>query len=135
MRVWQYFLSIGFAALLSVAPLQQGFAAGFEVHPLKIETTSGLGTLSVSNPGDVRIYIEGIIYRWSQNAEGADVLDAAPGAVVSPPAIWVEPHTEYRIRFQVPKAPPKGEGYYRILLTQIPVPKAAVGDHVMIAVT
>lgn len=125
----------GLLALLCLVPFAQGFAAGFEVRPVLVETGNGLGLLTVSNPGDTRIYIQGTLYRWSHNADGVDALAEAPDAIVSPPATWLEPKSEYRIRIKVPKAPPGQELAFRLLLTEVPERDAITSGSVVMAVT
>lgn len=84
--------------LLWVAPLTHVFAAGFEVRPVLVETTDGLGSLTVSNPGETRIYIQGTLRAWSYDDDGVEQLIDASNVIVSPPATWIEPESEYRFR-------------------------------------
>jgi fimbrial chaperone protein len=123
---------IGAAAVMAPAAAS---AEGFEMRPLLIETSDGLGSLTVSNPGNRRIYIEASIYKWLKGPDGADVLEPSPDAIVSPPATWLEPRSEYRVRLRVPTPPPGKELPFRLVLTQVPSRDDIVSGHVVLAVT
>ncbi|MGA7966888.1 MAG: fimbria/pilus periplasmic chaperone [Gammaproteobacteria bacterium] len=123
------------AALLWLAPLAQVFAAGFEVRPVLVETADGLGTLTVSNPGATRLYIQGTLYRWSYDTDGVQVLAAVPNVIVSPPATWIKPGSEYRFRLKVPQAAPGQELSFRLLLSEVPTRDTITNGAVMMTVT
>jgi fimbrial chaperone protein len=121
--------------LLWLAPLAQVFAAGFEIRPVLVETTDGLGVLTVSNPGATRIYLQGTLYGWSYSADGVEVLEAISNVIVSPPATWIEPSSEYRFRLRVPQAAPGQELSFRLLLAEVPTRDAFTNGAVVMAVT
>lgn len=124
-----------FVILLCVVPLSQGFAAGFDVRPVMLETDNGLAAVTVSNPGANRIYVQGTIYGWSYNAAGVGELAVVPDVIVSPPATWIEPGSEYRFRLSVPEASPGDELSYRLLLAEVPTRKALTSGAVVMIVT
>lgn len=63
------------------------------------------------------------------------MLEPSTDAIVSPPATWLEPHGEYRIRLRVPTPPPGKELPFRLVLTQVPSREDIVSGHVVLAVT
>ncbi len=123
------------AGMALIALSQPAGAAGFAVHPLLVETQDGSGELSVSNPGDRRLYVEASIFRWSHDADGKDVLERVSEAIASPPAAWVEAGAEYRFRILVPQAKVGEEGSYRVLLAQVPSRGELASGQVTMAVT
>ncbi len=125
----------GAATLVAAFVPTAAFAGGFEVRPLAVESGDGTGALTVSNPGERRTYVEASIFRWTNGADGADVLESAPDAVVSPPAIWLEAEAEYRFRFKVPKADPGAEGTWRVVFTQVPSRDDLVSGHIVFAIS
>src|SRR3981081_2568764 len=65
-------------------------AAGFHARPVIIETQGGnVASITVTNPGDRKIYLQNTVHEWRQDPSGQDVLTEASAAIVSPPGIWV----------------------------------------------
>ena len=121
--------------LLWLAPLTQVFPAGLEVRPVLVETTDGLAALTIRNTGATRIYLQGTLYGWSYNADGVEMLAAVPDVIVSPPATWIEPGTEYRFRLSVPQAAPGQELSFRLLLAEVPTRDTLINGGVLMTVT
>lgn len=128
-------LRFALVTLLWLAPLAQVFPAGLEVRPVLVETTDGLGSLTVRNTGETRVYLQGTLYGWSYNADGQELLTAVPDVIVSPPATWIEPGTEYRFRLSVPQAGAGEERSFRLLLAEVPTRDALTNGGVVMAVT
>jgi P pilus assembly chaperone PapD len=125
---------LAIALLLACAP-RIAVADGFQVRPLLVETRGGsLGSLTVTNPGDHRIYLETSVYDWTQDASGRDVLSESPTAVVSPPAVWVGPRTTYNLRVQLPPAGDR-ELAFRVLVQQVPDKSEFQAGRIVFAVT
>ena len=60
-------------------------AAGFDARPVTIETRDGnVASITVTNPGDRKIYLQNTVHEWRQDASGKDVLTESPGAIISP---------------------------------------------------
>lgn len=104
---------------LTVGP-RPARASSFEVYPLLVQTSTGLGAVTVHNPGPDRLYIEAELLVWTQSAAGAPVLTPDPALLVSPPGTWIGPNQDYRFRLLVPAAHAGKEGSYRLLLRQLP---------------
>lgn len=135
MNRWQQLLKV-FVVFVFCASCVQVFASGgFAVRPISIDTSDGNGSLSISNSGAQRIYISAIVYKWTLDENGVDQLTLAPDAVVSPPAMWIEPLSDYTIRVRVPASPEGKEGTYRLLLSQVPTREDETSGGVVIAVT
>lgn len=126
---------LAWVTVLSLAPLVHILAAGFEVRPVLVETTDGLGSLTVSNPGETRLYVQGTLRAWSYDAQGVEQLKDVSNVIVSPPATWIEPESEYRFRLSVPKAEPGEELSFRLLLSEVPTRDALTSGVVLITVT
>ncbi len=122
------------AALLALAPSGAG-ATWFEVYPLLIQTTTGLGAVTVHNPGPGRLYIEARLRGWSASPQGLPVLAPVKGALVSPPGTWIAPGQNYRFRLAVPRASAGREGNFRLLLRQLPSRRDLAAGHVVFTIT
>lgn len=126
---------LAWVTVLSLAPFAHVLAAGFEVRPVLVETADGLGSLTVNNPGETRIYIQGTLRAWAYSDDGVEELKDASNVIVSPPATWIEPESEYRFRLSVPKAEPGEELSFRLLLSEVPTRDALTSGVVLITVT
>jgi fimbrial chaperone protein len=126
---------LALAGMVLFGSFQPAGAAGFAVQPVLVETKDGSGSLSVSNPGDQRLYIEASIFRWSHDPDGKDMLERAADAIASPPATWIEAGAAYNFRIRVPKAEAGKESSYRVLVTQVPSRSEIVSGQVTMAVT
>ena len=125
---------LAIAGLLACAP-KIAAAEGFQVRPLLVETRGGgLGSLTVTNPGDRRIYLETSVYDWTEDASGRDVLTESAAAVVSPPAMWVGPRSTCNLRIQLPPAGDR-ELAFRVLVQQVPDKSEFQAGRIVFAVT
>jgi fimbrial chaperone protein len=104
------------------APLATGVAtaAVFDVRPITLETTNGQVSVTVTNPGSRKIYIQAEVDAWSQDINGKEILKEDQNAVASPPAVWIRPNSSYTIRIMFPQATTPGEHAYRVLIEQLP---------------
>src|SRR3981081_4492049 len=67
-------------------------AAGFDARPVTIETRGGnIASITVTNPGDRKIYLQNSVHEWRQDPSGQDVLTEASEAIVSPPGNGLQP--------------------------------------------
>jgi len=110
-------------------------ADGFDARPVIIETRDGLGAIVITNPGDRRIYLETIVYDWSQDVAGHDVLAEADAAIASPPAMWVGPHSTYNLRVRLPVSEGGRERAYRVLIKQLPDRSDITAGRIVFALT
>jgi P pilus assembly chaperone PapD len=110
-------------------------AAGFDARPVTIETQgSNIASITVSNPGDHRIYLENSVREWRQDPAGHDVLSETAAAVVSPPGMWVSPGATYNVRIQLPAASDR-ELAFRVILQQLPDKSEIQSGRIVFAVT
>lgn len=110
-------------------------AAGFDARPVTIETRGGnVASITVTNPGDRKIYLENSVHEWRQDASGRDVLTESPAAVISPPGIWVQPGATYNLRIQLPPAADR-ELAFRVKLQQLPDRSDIQAGRIVFAVT
>ena len=110
-------------------------ADGFDARPVTIEARGGLGSVVITNPGDRRIYLETVVYDWSQDAAGHDVLAESDEAVASPPGMWVGPHTTYNLRLRLPNGAPGQERAFRVRIRQLPDRTDIVAGRIVFALT
>jgi P pilus assembly chaperone PapD len=123
----------GATCLLAVSPLS--LAAGFDARPVTIETHGGnVASITVTNPGDRKIYLQNSVHEWRQNPSGQDVLTESSAAIVSPPGMWVQPGATYNLRIQLPPANER-ELAFRVILQQLPDKSEIQSGRIVFAVT
>ena len=80
-------------------------AAGFDARPVTIETHGGnVASITITNPGERKIYLQNSVHDWRQDPSGQDVLTESAAAIVSPPGMWIQPGATYNLRIQLPPA-------------------------------
>jgi fimbrial chaperone protein len=110
-------------------------AAGFDARPVTIETHGGnVASITVTNPGDRKIYLQNSVHEWRQNPSGQDVLTESSAAIVSPPGMWVQPGATYNLRIQLPPANDR-ELAFRVILQQLPDKSEIQSGRIVFAVT
>jgi P pilus assembly chaperone PapD len=110
-------------------------AAGFDARPVTIETRGGnVAAITVTNPGDRKIYLQNSVQEWRQDQSGQDLLSDTPAAIVSPPGMWVQPGATYNLRVQLPPAGDR-ELAFRVILQQLPDRSEIQAGHIVFAVT
>lgn len=123
----------GIACLLGHPPSPQ--AAGFDARPVTIETRGGnVASITVTNPGERRIYLQNSVHEWRQDASGKDVLTESQAAVVSPPGMWIQPGATYNLRIQLPPASDR-ELAFRVILHQLPDRSEIQAGRIVFSVT
>jgi len=120
--------------VVAVAPFSAR-AEGFDARPVIVETRDGLGAIVITNPGDRKIYLETLVYDWSQDAAGHDVLQESAAAIASPPAMWVGPHSTYNLRVKLPVSEGGRERAYRVLIKQLPDRSDITAGRIVFALT
>src|SRR5258708_37244749 len=92
-------------AVCAVASSPSPRAAGFDARPVTIETRGGnVAAITVTNPGDRKIYLQNSVQEWRQGPSGQDLLRDTPAAILSPPRMWGQPGAPYNLRIQLPPA-------------------------------
>ncbi len=120
-----------YAAASSASPR----AAGFDARPVTIETRGGnVVAITVTNPGDRKIYLQNSVQEWRQDPSGQDILSDTPAAIVSPPGMWVQPGATYNLRIQLPAAGDR-ELAFRVILQQLPDKSEIQAGRIVFAVT
>ena len=101
-------------------------AASIRVAPIQLVVAGGAATttLRVWNTDKSPVQIQVRVFRWTQK-NGEDVLTPTKDVVVSPPISTLKPGAENLIRIvRVAKTPVDEVESYRILVDQLPDPKA-----------
>src|SRR6202045_3135379 len=110
-------------------------AAGFDARPVTIETHGGnVASITVTNPGERKIYLQNSVHDWRQDPSGQDVLTESSAAIVSPPGMWIQPGATYNLRIQLPPANDR-EVAYRVILQQLPDKSEIQAGRIVFAVT
>ena len=126
---------IALALFAAMASCHAARATSFDVRPVTIEAHGGAGSFTVTNPGDVRIYIETTVYDWTKDAEGRDRTVESRTAIASPPAMWLPPHASYLVRLRLPMSADGKEGTYRIAVQNVPDRSEITAGRVVFALT
>jgi fimbrial chaperone protein len=129
-------LAIALAVAVCAAAFSTSLrAAGFDARPVTIETRGGnVAAITVTNPGDRKIYLQNSVQEWRQDPSGQDILSDTPAAIVSPPGMWVQPGATYNLRIQLPPAGDR-ELAFRVILQQLPDKSEIQAGRIVFAVT
>jgi len=100
-----------------------------------IETHGGnVASITITNPGDRKIYLQNSVHEWHQDASGHDVLTESSAAIISPPGMWIQPGATYNLRIQLPSASDR-ELAFRAILQQLPDKSEIQAGRIVFAVT
>ena len=135
MHLRSFTAALAMGAVFTAIAASSTRAEGFDARPVIIETRDGLGAIVITNPGDRRIYLETLVYDWSQDASGHDVLQESDMAIASPPAMWVGPHSTYNLRVKLPVSEGGRERAYRVLIKQLPDRSDITAGRIVFALT
>lgn len=116
--------ALAFASLAVLAPSAQ--AASLQVAPVRIEVAApgAASTVTLRNEGSAPLNAQIRVFRWSQS-NGQEKLEPTDDVVASPPAARLAPKTDYTVRLvRVAKRPLAGAEAYRLLVDELPDPKA-----------
>jgi fimbrial chaperone protein len=122
MRLRALFAMLAFACLA----VTDTSAASLRVAPVNLEVVGGAATttLHVWNTDKTAVKIQVRVYRWTTK-NGQDILTPTKDVVVSPPISTLKPGAENLIRIvRVATSPVAGREAYRVLVDQLPDPKA-----------
>lgn len=112
------------AALCSVP----AYASDLRVAPVVIEPLPGARTTTFTliNNESRALRAQVRVMRWSID-NGREVLTPTTDVVASPPQVSLKAGQHYLVRLvRTAKTPPVGEESYRILVDEVPDPKAAI---------
>ena len=124
---------VGASCLVTASPTLR--AGGFDARPVTIETRGGnVAAITVTNPGDHKIYLQNAVHEWRQDASGRDVLTESPAAIISPPGMWIQPGATYNLRVQLPPADDR-ELAFRVILQQLPEKSEIQAGRIVFSVT
>jgi fimbrial chaperone protein len=132
MRLRILFAMLAFACLA----VTDSSAASLRVAPVRLDVAGGAATttLRVWNTDDTAVKVQIRVYRWTRK-NGVDVLTPTKDVVVSPPISTLKPGAENLIRIvRVASAPVEKRESYRVLVDQLPDPKAQKAGVVSILV-
>jgi fimbrial chaperone protein len=126
------FLAIVFACLATTV----SDAASIRVAPIQLDVPKGSPstTLKVWNTGTTSVAVQVRVYLWTRKGND-DILTPTKNVVASPPIGTLKPGGENVIRIvRVATTPVTAREYYRVLVDQLPDPKAAKAGIISILV-
>lgn len=112
------------ALLLALATFAD--AASLRVAPTTVEMIApdSAASFQLSNDGNRPINVQVRVFRWSQDG-GTERLEPTNAVVASPPSTGLPAGADYTIRVvRVSKAPVQTEESYRVVVDELPDPKA-----------
>jgi len=109
-------------------------ADGFTAMPVTIETRSDFASITITNPGDHKMYLENAVYEWTADSLGHEKLAESETAIASPPAMWVQPRATYNLRIHLPPAT-DNELAFRVVIQQVPDRSEIQAGRIVFALT
>lgn len=119
---------VALATILGGMMTAAAHASDLRVAPVIIEPLPGTRTTNFTliNEEARPLRAQVRIMRWSM-VDGKEVLTPTSDLVASPPLVALKPKQHYLVRLvRTAKAPPVGEESYRVLVDEVPDPKAVV---------
>jgi fimbrial chaperone protein len=120
-----------FLAALLLLLGQAAQAAGLSLSPvnLRLDRLTDRATLQLSNDGREPVVMQAEAIRWTREA-GVDVDQPTQDLIVNPPVFTVLPGQSQVLRVGMRRKPELSqEAAYRIVLREVPVPRAADAEH------
>ncbi|WP_162914486.1 fimbrial biogenesis chaperone [Taklimakanibacter lacteus] len=111
-------------------------AASISVSPILIDRAASGNTAAVTlqTPGSEPVRVQLRVFRWTQ-VDGKDQLEPTRDVVASPPMLRIAPGTDYTVRVvRLLKRPAAGEESYRLLIDQLPEPRARKANQVNLVI-
>lgn len=99
-------------------------AASLRVAPTTLELVApdSASVLDLRNDDKTPLNVQVRVFRWSQE-NGVERLEPTSDVVASPPAVQLQPKTDYVVRVvRVTKAPVKSEESFRVVVDELPDP-------------
>ncbi|MBV8246156.1 MAG: molecular chaperone [Candidatus Eremiobacteraeota bacterium] len=103
-------------------------AADYSVSPIPVAHPVGTktGTITIRNKDTQPVHLSVRVFAWKQSASSSMVLTPDTTLVVYPRTLNVAPGEERVVRIGLPTTPITTEVAYRVLLEQLPDPKAVL---------
>lgn len=119
------------SALLAAAAIATpAWAGSLRIMPIRVEVApdARFCSLTVTNDEDAPVSVQVRGYRWTKDANGADVLAEDAGFQINPTILTFGPKQERLVRCGMP-APGKagGEETWRLVLDELPRPGPSLG--------
>lgn len=99
------------------------WAGAFSVTPVRLffEPKDRAVAITLTNEGDDEIVLQADVFKWTQDAAGADQSEQTEDLIVSPPSLRLPPHSKQVVRLGmlVPRDKSR-QMTYRLLVREIP---------------
>lgn len=114
-----------FSFLLFPFSFEKGFAADFNINPVKIffDAKQKSTVLKVKNNAEEKLTLQVNAVAWSQDEDGKDVYSQTEDIILFPKIFSMEKDEERIIRIGIKVPPGTHEKTYRIYLEEIPPPR------------
>lgn len=125
MKAYSKLLVAAALAGIAAAPVH---AADLRVAPVVIDPLPGSRTanLTLINEEDRPLRAQLRVMRWSM-VDGKEVLTPTTDVLASPPLVSLKPKQHYLVRLvRTARTPPVGEESYRVLVDEVPDPRASI---------
>ncbi|NDY92127.1 fimbrial biogenesis chaperone [Ideonella livida] len=109
-------------------PTPPGVAATLGVSPLIVELDGAQrrsGSVNVSNDEGLVNRVQVKLTRWTQDADGQDVLEDSEQLLYHPRLMNVDPGTQRLVRLGLRRPPGEVEEAYRLFVEELPSPLSA----------
>jgi fimbrial chaperone protein len=119
-------LATALLALLSTALALPAWAAPFAVNPVRIYMTprDKAVAVTITNEGNEELVMQADLYRWTQTADGEDVLEPTEDVFLTPPIIKLAGKSRQVVRLARLRPMQQGEQLtYRLIVREIPEAK------------
>jgi fimbrial chaperone protein len=126
MRKLTYLLTAAAVSSISATISKAAWAASLQVSPVTVEVPAPgvAAVLKLRNEGTTSINAQLRVFRWSQS-NGEEKLEPTEDVVASPPMASLAAKTDYTVRLvRVTKQPIAAEETYRLLIDELPDPRA-----------
>lgn len=120
------------SALLAAAAIATpAWAGSLRIMPIRVEVAADARfcSLTVANDEDAPVSVQVRGYRWSKDANGADVLAEDAGFQINPTILTFGPKQERLVRCGLPPVATSGTGEetWRLVLDELPRPGPSLG--------
>ena len=113
--------------MLTAAVVLQSHAAGLQVSPtsLSLPAKQRAGIFTLGNTGKEPLTAQVRVFRWTQDANGGEILEPTDAVIASPPMVNREAGAQQQFRvMRVKPSDKQAEEAYRLIVDELPSPNA-----------
>lgn len=113
--------------MLTATAVLPSHAAGLQVSPtsLSLPAKQRAGIFTLGNKGAEPLTAQVRVFRWTQDANGGEVLEPTDAVIASPPMVKMEAGAQQQFRvMRVKPSDKQAEEAYRLIVDELPAPDA-----------